>query len=155
MQSTGCIDKLTNSGLDPTKFRFRFTIGSTDDSLLKFWEPYAPSFDERFACLQLAHSRGYDCSVSMEPMLEPPYKVMNAIDPYVSSVWLGYMNYQKRVVYPDIEEIVKNEYFERLKEADFLGKELVEKFCQNTQVFFKNSILEPLLKEKKRSLGIK
>jgi len=33
------------------KILFRFTIGSADDAVLKFWEPNAPGFMERLACL--------------------------------------------------------------------------------------------------------
>jgi DNA repair photolyase len=35
---------------------FRFTIGSMDSDVLKFWEPNAPSFEERLASLKYAHS---------------------------------------------------------------------------------------------------
>ena len=49
---------------------FRFTIGSMNDQLLGTWEPNAPGYEERKACLQYAFEQGYRTSVSVEPMLD-------------------------------------------------------------------------------------
>jgi DNA repair photolyase len=49
---------------------FRFTIGSINYDILKFWEPGAPAFTERRACLQYAYSKGYNTSISCEPYLD-------------------------------------------------------------------------------------
>jgi len=35
-----------------SKILFRFTIGSADSKVLKFWEPKAPDFNERLSCLK-------------------------------------------------------------------------------------------------------
>ena len=35
---------------------FRFTIGSSNSNILRFWEPYAPDFKERLASLKWAHA---------------------------------------------------------------------------------------------------
>lgn len=73
---------------------FRFTIGSIDDRVLRFWEPYAPSFENRMTSLCIAHGAGFKTSVSIEPMLDTtaPLVVMEVL-PYVTdSVWLGKMN---------------------------------------------------------------
>jgi DNA repair photolyase len=51
---------------------FRFTIGAFDNDLLAFWEPGAPTFDERLACLKLAYDCGFQTNVSVEPMLDSP-----------------------------------------------------------------------------------
>ena len=50
---------------------FRFSIGSDDDVILKFWEPHAPAYAERTECLRIATASGFKTSVSMEPMLDP------------------------------------------------------------------------------------
>src|SRR5664280_2327835 len=39
------------------KILFRFTIGSADDNVLKFWEPGAPGFKERLECLKWANMK--------------------------------------------------------------------------------------------------
>ena len=49
---------------------FRFSIGSTDNAVLSFWEPGAPAFEERLECLRIAHISEYVTSVSCEPMLD-------------------------------------------------------------------------------------
>lgn len=79
------------------KILFRFTIGSSDNATLKFWEPGAPSFDERIASLKYAFETGYETSISCEPMLDNKIgNVVAAVKPYVThSVWLGKMNEMK------------------------------------------------------------
>jgi len=73
---------------------FRFTIGSADDSALRFWEPGAPAFEERLACLRHACEAGFETSVSCEPMLDgDPGAVVEACRPYVTdAVWIGRAN---------------------------------------------------------------
>jgi len=73
---------------------FRFTIGSADDDALGFWEPGAPSFEERLASLKYAHSHGFKTSVSCEPMLDGNVEaVVEATLPYVSdAIWIGTLN---------------------------------------------------------------
>jgi len=84
--------------LDKYKDRimFRFTIGSPDSKVLKFWEPGAPDYNERVACLALAYSQGWQTSVSCEPMLDFPYqmeKIIEDLGQFVTdAVWLGLMN---------------------------------------------------------------
>ena len=73
---------------------FRFTIGSLDDAILKFWEPGAPSFDERLASLQYAFNAGYQTSVSSEPYLDDKViQLANKLLPFVTdSMWIGKLN---------------------------------------------------------------
>ena len=74
---------------------FRFTIGSTNDTVLKFWEPGAPTFKQRVQALELAYKVGYSTSVSMEPYLDDrPEDVVEAVRPYVTdAVWIGKANF--------------------------------------------------------------
>jgi DNA repair photolyase len=76
------------------KIKFRFTIGSADSNILKFWEPNAPDFDERLKCLKHAYKEGYKTSVSIEPMLDDKVEnLIRALLPYVTdSIWLGKPN---------------------------------------------------------------
>lgn len=74
---------------------FRFTITARDESLLALWEPHAPGYAERKACLQYAAGCGFATSVSVEPMLDTEDVVAMVYDllPFVShSIWLGKMN---------------------------------------------------------------
>ena len=73
---------------------FRFTIGSADDRILKFWEPGAPNFGNRLAALREAYWRGFQTSVSCEPMLDDRIgNVIKAVKAYVTdAVWLGKAN---------------------------------------------------------------
>jgi len=75
--------------------QFRFTITSLDNRLLKFWEPNAPTFQERFGSLKYAFNKGYKTSVSIEPFLdrEPLALVLTVLPFCTESVWLGKMNY--------------------------------------------------------------
>ena len=73
---------------------FRFTIGAADSTVLQFWEPYAPSFEERMECLKFAHNEGFQTSVSCEPMLDFNISaVISAAYPFVSDkIWIGKAN---------------------------------------------------------------
>ncbi len=74
---------------------FRFTIGSADSEVLKFWEPGAPDFEERLKCLKFAYDKGFETSISCEPMLDD--KIYMVIDKVLSfttdAVWLGKANF--------------------------------------------------------------
>jgi len=75
--------------------QFRFTITSLSDDLLKFWEPGAPTFEERFESLKYAFNQGYKTSISIEPFLDKnPFELVDKLKPYVTeSIWIGKMNY--------------------------------------------------------------
>jgi len=77
------------------QMQFRFTITSNDYELLSFWEPNAPSYEERLESLVLAYNEGFRTSVSVEPFLdEHPETLIREIFPYVTeSIWIGPMNY--------------------------------------------------------------
>lgn len=80
------------------KLQFRFTITSRNDSLLQFWEPNAPLFQERMTYLEFAYSRGFKTSVSIEPFLDhDPQVLVKMVVPYsTESIWIGKMNYIPR-----------------------------------------------------------
>jgi len=78
--------------------QFRFTITSSNDRLLEFWEPNAPRFKERLACLEYAFRKGFKTSVSIEPFLDyDPIELIERISPFTTdSIWIGRMNYIPR-----------------------------------------------------------
>ena len=78
---------------------FRFSIGACDDQILSYWEPHAPSYDERKAALQYAHKAGFKTSVSVEPMLDSANidALISDLSPYVTdAIWIGTMNHLGR-----------------------------------------------------------
>lgn len=90
-----CIKKICN---DLEKYKkqivFRFTIGSYDNDVLKFWEAEAPNFEERFESLKYAFSKGFTTSVSCEPFLDGNIvALVEKLLPFISdSIWVGKMN---------------------------------------------------------------
>lgn len=101
-----CIPLICESFLD-LKYRdlleFRFTIGSTNNYILSFWEPNASHFEERLACLQYAHEKGYKTSVSCEPMLDAYVAyTYDMCKPFITqSFWIGMLrNWESRVQKP-------------------------------------------------------
>ncbi len=73
---------------------FRFTIGSKDSSILKFWEPDAPNYEERKKCLMYAFNKGFATSVSCEPMLDNnTIELVKDLEPYITdAIWIGKVN---------------------------------------------------------------
>jgi len=93
-----CISRLCGELWDwKDQVLFRFTIGSMNEATLKFWEPGAPSFEERMFSLRHAHDSGFATSVSMEPLLElHEDQVVWTVDmlaEYVTdAIWIGKAN---------------------------------------------------------------
>ena len=77
--------------------QFRFTITSTNDENLRFWEPGAPRFEEGLKCVKYAFKNDFKTSISIEPVLDiAPYILVNILLPYITeSIWIGKMNYMK------------------------------------------------------------
>lgn len=75
---------------------FRFTIGSQNERVCKFWEPNAPKPQERIAALKHAFDAGYETSVSAEPMLEgwrEAVALYEALEPIITdTIWFGKMD---------------------------------------------------------------
>jgi len=73
---------------------FRFTIGSSSNKTLGYWEPGAPAFKERLAALEVAYKAGFKTSVSCEPLLDLDAEpIVRATKPFVTdSIWLGRVN---------------------------------------------------------------
>lgn len=96
-----CIKKLCEN-LDSYKKQilFRFTVGSKNSEVLRFWEPGAPDFDEREEALKYAQKKGFRTSVSIEPMLDTvdnTLVLVRRVLPYVTdAIWIGTPNFLRR-----------------------------------------------------------
>jgi len=93
-----CIKRICEKFQDKKHLiQFRFTITSSNEKKLKFWEPGAPSFKERFKSLKYAFNKKFRTSISIEPFLDKnPYRLVDLLLPYSKeSIWIGKMNYIK------------------------------------------------------------
>jgi hypothetical protein len=150
-----CIIKICNTFTDfKDKILFRFTIGSIDSKTLAFWEPGAPSFNERLASLMYAFNEGFKTSISMEPMLENVSLTLTTfytLHPYVTDrIWIGKMNKissRVRNGSPKIETACKI-VEENQTDENILW--LVEELKNNPKIEWKDSIKEVIEKWQKK-----
>jgi hypothetical protein len=124
---------------------FRFTIGSSDDAALKYWEPGAPSFKKRLASLQYAHENGYQTSVSCEPMLDTRIdRVVDAVKPYVTdAIWLGRVNRLRQTLAvncPGDQDVQERANTLLSEQSDDFLLELHKRYKNDPKIKFKDSI---------------
>ena len=127
--------------------QFRFTITSKDETVLRFWEPNAPSYRERECSLRYAFMNGFKTSVSIEPFLDyDPKDLIQEIDPFVTdSIWVGRMNY----IIKHGLSINEQQYYDKIRQ-NYLTHHLEEIFVQlkhNPKIRFKDSIKNQLKNE--------
>jgi len=122
---------------------FRFTIGSLSRKLTCLWEPGAPSPAERVACLKYAYHRGFETSVSMEPLLagvEDAVITFGKLIPFVTeTVWLGKMNHVNRWGHATPEITTACHYIRQLQ-SDAAIFQLVQRLGSHPKVRWKDSI---------------
>lgn len=124
---------------------FRFTIGSTNNKTLKFWEPNAPDYAERKNALVYSFDMGFQTSLSCEPMLDNKIdKVIEDLSPYVTdAIWLGKMNFAIRRLrtngHLDAENQAVAEQLLEWQNDDAI-KKLYKKYKDNPQIKWKESI---------------
>ncbi len=103
------IEKLCDA-LEPYKARmmFRFTISARNNEILSFWEPNAPSYEDRVDALIIAHAKGFRTSVSIEPMLDPA-DIKGLVEDLrgftTDSMWIGPVKMIRKRTRIDSEEI--------------------------------------------------
>lgn len=124
---------------------FRFSIGSIENETLKYWEPFAPSFEERLECLQYAYHQGFQTSVSCEPMLDDCISsVISRTNPFVSeSIWIGKANQLKARMtingFVDKEDVLMIEQLEQWQNDKAIIN-LFRKYRHNDIIKWKDSI---------------
>ncbi len=141
-----CIEAICNEFKEyKDKILFRFTIGSSMNSILKFWEPGAPSYEERVEALKCACRAGFETSVSCEPTLDNwIIEVVDTVRPYVThSIWLGKMNQMKERL------LLNNELTEELRtyaneldcwQSDWAIKKLYDRYKNDPLIRWKGEI---------------
>lgn len=125
-------------------FIFRFTIGANKNDILSFWEPNAPSYQEREEALKLAFDKKFKTSVSVEPMLDPDNieELINDLLPCITdSIWLGKMTGTDELVNRLQREEVK-QAIERIEsgQTDEKLKAFYERHKENPKIKYKDSV---------------
>jgi len=125
------------------KILFRFTIGSANNDILSYWEPGAPSFEERQESLIYAACHEFQTSVSSEPLLDyiDIDKLRGKIMAYISDAWwIGKMNDIRRRVniltFEDEKRVAEIES----NQTDDKIKKLYNAYKDNPKIKWKESI---------------
>lgn len=145
-----CVEKLCFElePYDKNKILFRFTIGSMQDSVLRFWDPGAAKFAERLECLKYARGKGYRTSVSCEPFLDryPEVTFSACVDYITDSFWIGKLRFlATRCNLKNITSVEKQLFVDPLRRAmddDRFILGLYEALKDNPLVRWKDSMRE-------------
>jgi len=141
------------------KILFRFTIGSLDSLVLKFWEPEAPSFEERFECLKLAFNMGYQTSVSAEPLLDKGVHILiRKLSPYITdTIWIGKAEQlRKRLTMNGYNDPITTSNADDLIEWQndpIFIRDLYETYKDSPMIRWKTSYLKEMSKIEKIEIG--
>ncbi len=142
------------------KIVFRFTIGSTDSAVLKFWEPNAPNFDERLQCLKYAYESGFKTSISCEPMLDDKVEnVIRAALPYVTdSIWVGKPNRLMSILSlngykGDQETMTRARQLQTMLSDEYVNR-LYSRYKNNPYIRWKDSIKKVVGIERPTKAGL-
>lgn len=128
---------------------FRFTIGSMNSDILEFWESGAPNYEERKKCLKYAFDRGFETSISCEPMLDnKTVKLVSDLEDFVTDfIWIGKANFLLRRL--NMNGITDNETIEKANkliesQSDANIRLLYRKLKSNSKIKWKESIKKVL-----------
>ncbi len=126
---------------------FRFTVGAMDDSILEYWEPDAPNFQERLASLIHAFRSGFKTSISAEPLLDSAHvtELVNALRDFVTdSIWLGMLNHIDQRVPIENDEDQRQVDLIKAGQTEERVREIYEEFKDDPIIKWKNSYKEIL-----------
>jgi len=142
-----CIDHICRESQGfKEQMEFRFTIGSLNSELTEYWEPGAPTPEERVRSLVLATEQGYQTSVSMEPMLagrEDAVATFRELAPLTNgTIWIGMMNgLEERFVCETDNDRAQLDQINTLQSPDEMIA-LYRELKHETSVRWKDSIKE-------------
>ncbi len=142
--SVACIEKLCGRfHRQRRNILFRFTITARDGSILSFWEPGAPAYPDRLASLEHAWRKGFQTSVSVEPILDMNdlEGMIGELEAYVThSIWLGKMNRIEERVAIDSEKTAAEVARIRSEQHDARLEALFASLQDNPLIRWKESI---------------
>ena len=141
-----CVKSLCNELAEyKDKILFRFTIGSVNNQTLKYWEPNAPSFEERLESLKFAYNEGFKTSISCEPFLDKTVEELVKITrQYVTdSIWIGKANKLKGMLslngYRDENSVKIADELEEIYKSDY-KKHLYNLYKDDKKIKWKDSL---------------
>jgi len=139
-----CIDTICRELISfRSRIVFRFTITARREEILRLWEPGAPGYPERLACLELAKGLDFKTSVSVEPILDMDdvVSMVNELLPLVTdTIWLGKMNKIAERVFVDTGAIAEAAARIIEKQNDDRIRDLYRKLSVIQQIRWKESI---------------
>jgi len=146
-----CIERLVKEFVQyRDHIEMRFTIGSADSSVLRIWEPNAPSFEQRLEALRLAFDAGFATSVSTEPLLDEHFDELYAqVVPFVTeTIWVGKMNSAHRRVHINSNGSFNERLLDDLvaSQSDEKILALHERYRDNSKIAWKESIKKVVIK---------
>jgi hypothetical protein len=113
-----------------------------------FWEPFAPSFEERLQSLKLSYEEGFKTSVSCEPALDTyTLELAETVMPYVTdALWLGKANRQNMTKLNCGDDLITHMAAEVLiqNQSDEWVWGLYTHFKNNPQIKWKDSMKKVL-----------
>lgn len=129
---------------------FRLTIGTTNEKILKAFEPGAPDFVERFMALRDLKIAKLKAGVSAEPLLggvDTFTYLYDKVRPFLTDdIWVGKMNYPRQRIHQnsggDFPEELIDWIISQQKDEEMLC--LYEKYRNCSDVRFKDSIINSL-----------
>ena len=136
---------------------FRFTIGSLNAATCEFWEPGAPSPDERISALRHAFEKGFRTSVSIEPMLEDregTIALVNVVQPFVTNtIWIGKLQRLSRKYNKHVKgfDEAADKITAQRRDPEIL--ELVRALDDNPKIRWKDSIQAVIERSAQRRQG--
>ena len=127
------------------QIEFRFSIGTNDETSRQFWEPGAPSIQERIKCLNYVYEAGYHNSVSMEPLLmHNPAPMIKILERRVTGdIWIGLMNYLRISDFTPDELIWYNRQVNSINSKTNI-QEIYNILKDNPKIRWKDSVRELL-----------
>ena len=141
-----CIQRICEaSAFFKKEILFRFTIGATDNKILKLWEPNAPSYEERKQSLEFAFRGGFQTSVSVEPMLDSAniQALVEDLLPLVTdAVWIGKMNHLGWLKKKADKKLKKAVQTIESNQTDEKIKAIYDLYKDNPKIKWKDSIKE-------------
>lgn len=142
--SVSCIERMCDRFY---QFRdhilFRFTITARDDTILNFWEPGAPGYRERLDSLEIAFTKGFATSISVEPMLDADdiEGLVAELSKFVThSIWIGKMNKIDERVTVDNEQMAGEVTRIKAEQTEYGIKALYDSLKDHPLIRWKESI---------------
>jgi DNA repair photolyase len=142
-----CVERIcTSLAQYKSQIEFRFTIGSLDSETLKFWEPGAPSFEERLAALRYAHRASFKTSISCEPFFDEEVEdLILLLENYTShTIWLGMANSLSRRLtingHTDAETLERAKYLKEVVYSDANIRRTFSNFCADINIRWKGGL---------------